>query len=126
MDGSIFTEAWHPSCEHMKRDWSRQARHVTRTERPPKYCFIDFGISRRYDPKDGPPTEYPALGEDKTVPEFQNSYESHDPFPTDVYYLGNLVRQHFIEVGRHILPSLLVFLTHFYTLTYRENRDLDL
>ncbi|KAI0633259.1 kinase-like domain-containing protein [Trametes polyzona] len=34
-----------------------------------------------------------------TVPEFQHSDEPRDPFPTDVYYLGSLIDQDFLQKG---------------------------
>ncbi|KAL1945766.1 hypothetical protein VTO73DRAFT_1768 [Trametes versicolor] len=89
----------HNSCMNIilltdkSRDWKGTAKHSTRTLHPVKYYFIDFGLSRRYDPKDDPPREHPILGGDKSVPGFQNwNGELLDPFPTDIYYLGNLIR----------------------------------
>jgi hypothetical protein len=101
MDGSVVEEPWHPCEPWMKRDYSELLEFSTRTERPPRYFLIDFGISRRYDPKKGPPLEVPIWGGDKTVPEFQNSDDPCDPFPTDVYYIGNMIRQNFIEVRKY-------------------------
>jgi len=34
----------------------------------------------------------------KSVPEFQTSTEPRDPFPTDIYYAGNMIREHFLDV----------------------------
>ena len=98
MDGTMYPDGWHPCLGYKSRGGIADAKHYTRTERPPKYYLIDFGISRRYDPKDGPPMEDPILGGDKTVPEFQTSVAACNPFPTDVYYLGNVVRKDFIQV----------------------------
>ncbi|KAL1945818.1 hypothetical protein VTO73DRAFT_1820 [Trametes versicolor] len=70
-----------------------------------KYYFIDFGLSRRYDPMDGPPREHPIRGGDKSVPEFQPGVwkgELLDPFPTDIYYLGNLIRMDIMKAYRGI------------------------
>lgn len=75
-------------------------RHYSRTERPPRYCFIDYGISSRYT-DDGPHLEYPIKGGDKTAPEHAILVDGFrvrcDPFPTDIYYLGNLIKKHFLE-----------------------------
>ena len=106
MDGSVVTEPWHPCEPWMKRDLSGFLNPYTRTERPPRYFFIDFGLSRRYDPKNGPPLEDPIWGGDKTVPEFRKSNDPCDPFPTDVYYIGNMIRQNFTEVRLHNVDSL--------------------
>ncbi|KZT29105.1 hypothetical protein NEOLEDRAFT_1128667 [Neolentinus lepideus HHB14362 ss-1] len=98
MDGiHLYPGGFHPMNTDVKPDVSGWARHYSRTERPAKYYFVDFGISRRYSPEDGPPREPPILGGDRSVPEFQNSDEPVDPFPTDIYYLGNMIREDFIQ-----------------------------
>jgi hypothetical protein len=38
------------------------------------------------------------MGGDKTAPEHQNGDTPCNPFPTDVYYLGNLVRGYYMKV----------------------------
>jgi hypothetical protein len=90
---------------------NRFARHWTRTERPPKYFLIDFGLSRFYDPKYGPPLDLPVRGIDRTIPEIQGDKynELCNPFATDIYYLGNMIKMEFVEVGVFALiqgPSL--------------------
>lgn len=102
MDGrEMFPDGYCPipSLSDMRLDLKGRAKKHTRTERPPKYYFIDFGISKRYDPEHGPAREVPIWGGDKTVPEFQTSDEPMDPFPTDIYYLGNVIKEHFLQVG---------------------------
>ncbi|KAG2364056.1 kinase-like domain-containing protein [Suillus spraguei] len=106
----IYVEPYHPVKPHMKRDFSGHASHRTRTQRPPKYYIIDFGLSRQYDANDKNPLEYPVLGGDKTVPEFQNNMSIPlNPFPTDVYYLGNIIRERFlnINIGFEFLKPLV-------------------
>lgn len=99
MDPSlIYIDAFHPASPLMKRDFSGYARHKTRTERPPKYILIDFGLSRRYDHSIAEPMEIPIWGADKEVPEFQNSNAPCNPFATDVFYMGNTIRKDFVEV----------------------------
>ncbi|KAJ7162168.1 kinase-like domain-containing protein [Mycena filopes] len=101
MDASpLYSEPVHPFDIRRKRDWSGRISHRSRTERPVKYYITDFGISRRYRAEDLPVLEPPIIGADKSVPEFQvkSKYDDLpdlDPFPTDVYYLGNLIRQDF-------------------------------
>jgi hypothetical protein len=103
----MYPNSFHPIEHSLKRDYSGRARYFTRTQCPPKYYFIDFGISRRYDPKDGPPLEDPIWGGDKTVPEFHKSSDACNPFPTDVYYLGNLIRKDFLQVSELIVIIIL-------------------
>ena len=99
MDPSrLYIDAFHPARTSMKRDFSGSARYKTRAERPPKYFFIDFGLSRRYDDSIVKPLEDPIWGGDKTVPEFQKSNAPCDPFPTDVYYIGNAIKKDLVDV----------------------------
>ncbi|KAJ8487344.1 hypothetical protein ONZ45_g14367 [Pleurotus djamor] len=71
-------------------------KHHTRTLSPVKYYLADFGLSRKYSREDRPPMEDVIVGGDKTVPEFETT-DTCDPFPTDVYTLGNLIRQRYTE-----------------------------
>ncbi|KAJ6629474.1 hypothetical protein B0H10DRAFT_1939855 [Mycena sp. CBHHK59/15] len=94
----IYPIPYHPVSEGMKRDWSGRVWHLTRTQRPVKYYLTDFGISRRYPPDVRAPLEPIIVGGDKTVPEFKRTKDGRlplkcDPFPTDVYYIGNLIRR---------------------------------
>ncbi|KAH0828135.1 hypothetical protein J3R83DRAFT_3810 [Lanmaoa asiatica] len=98
MDASrLYIDPFHPASPLMRRDFSGYARYKTRIERPPKYFLIDFGLSRRYDDSIVKPMEAPIQGGDKEVPEFQNSDAPCDPFPTDVFYIGNAIKKDFVE-----------------------------
>jgi hypothetical protein len=106
MDASdMYPDGFHPVAQDKTRDFSRVAKYYTRTHKPPKYYFVDSGISRRYDPANRPPLEGPIIGGDKSVPEFQGkkALEDSDPFQTDVYYIGNLVRRDFLMVSLVVL-----------------------
>jgi hypothetical protein len=95
----MFPEGWHFIDYDKKRDdVTAEAKYYSRSRCPPKYFLTDFGISRRYNPADGPPLEDPIIGGDKTVPEFQKSVEPCNPFPTDIYYAGNLIREYILQV----------------------------
>jgi hypothetical protein len=109
----LYPIPYHPCETDMRRDFKGRVKHKTRTQRPVKYYLTDFGISRRYEP-DNIPLEVPILGGDKTVPEFQMSDEPRNPFPTDIYYLGNLIREDFLKVSR---SELLV--DHLSSVLYR-------
>ena len=95
----LYPESFHPVEEDLSSDCASVSKHFTRTQRPSKYYFVDFGISRQYDPANAHPREIPIWGGDKEVPEFQNSNEPCDPFPTDVFYIGNAIKKDFILVG---------------------------
>ncbi|KAJ7151754.1 kinase-like domain-containing protein [Mycena crocata] len=98
MDASqIFTKPFHPADWTMKRDFSGRTVPLSRTQHPVKYYITDFGFSTKYKAEDRPPLETPMAGADPTVPEFQqDDAPDCDPFPVDVYYIGNLIRREFI------------------------------
>jgi hypothetical protein len=99
MDGSMFIDGWHPSEPYMSEDFTRAARHRTRTQSPPRYYYIDFGISRKYEASNTNPLEQPIFGGDKGVPEFKEDYgKPWNPFPTDVWYLAHAIQEIFLDV----------------------------
>ena len=114
----LYPIPYHPMRRSRLRDFSDDGwfagdpKHYTRTERPVRYYIIDFGISRRYNPNDGPPLEVPILGGDKSVPEFV-SLEPCNPFPTDIYYLGNMIKKTLLQVRSRSLVSRGQFLKSF-------------
>ncbi|KAI0257697.1 hypothetical protein BC834DRAFT_839665, partial [Gloeopeniophorella convolvens] len=63
------------------RGFLGKAKAFTRTERPPRCYLIDSGLSRKYDPNDGPPLELPVRGGDKTAPEHRNREVPCNPSP---------------------------------------------
>ncbi|KAI0041531.1 hypothetical protein FA95DRAFT_1548641 [Auriscalpium vulgare] len=93
----MYPVPFHPREINRRRDWKGKVPHLTRTQSPPRYLLIDFGLSRIYPPAEGVvPLDLPIRGGDKTVPEHDNETQRCNPFPVDVYYLGNLVRERFI------------------------------
>jgi serine/threonine protein kinase len=97
MDGAhLFPQGFHPQEQDLKLNFKSNAPHYTRTQLPAKYYFIDFGLSRRYDPENRSPSEGIILGGDKSPPEHVGQYVC-DPFPTDIYFVGNLIRRHFLD-----------------------------
>ncbi|KAJ3480767.1 hypothetical protein NLI96_g8118 [Meripilus lineatus] len=89
-----FPEMFHPGFLSRSRDYKSSAKFHTRTARPTKYLFIDFGLSVKFEPGQDHKA-HPLRGGDKTAPEFIRieRKDEYDPFPTDVYYLGNLIRE---------------------------------
>jgi len=106
-----FPEMYHPVAHLYKRNYTpRSPKQYTRTARPTKYYLIDFGISRQYEPNHGPIKERAIVGGDKSLPEFQKSVEPCDPFPTDVYYIGNVIRRDFLGTS-HGLEFMVPLVT---------------
>lgn len=110
---SMYPQGFHPAQTDRSKDWKGKAKHLTRTQAPPRYLLIDFGHARRYDPKDGPPLELPLRGGDKSAPEHSeaNYNTPCDPFPTDVYYLGNFMREELVQVSINSLYLLVSFVS---------------
>jgi hypothetical protein len=102
----MYPEGWHFTHLDYTEDFKPLNSIFTRTERPPKYYWIDFGVSATYD-RSKPTVDAICGGGDKNPPEHQNraTMKTADPFPTDIFYLGNLFQEHFLDVGQHCHPS---------------------
>ncbi|KAG5338565.1 hypothetical protein C0989_007024 [Termitomyces sp. Mn162] len=94
----LFDAPPHPFARYMRRDFSDKASLIaSQTSKPVKYYLIDFDLSKEYPPG-APRLEEPPWGGDRTVPEHLLSDSPPcDPFPVDVYCLGNVIRQYFLD-----------------------------
>ena len=113
----MYPESFHPVAVDRSKDFRKNAKAYSRTRRPPRYLLIDFGLSRQYDPANGPPLDEPLRGGDKSAPEHQDRVTPCNPFPTDIYYMGNLVRLEFFQV----LLSNCIQRSVFFTLNCLRN-----
>ncbi|KAJ3990954.1 hypothetical protein F5050DRAFT_1890410 [Lentinula boryana] len=93
---AMYTRRYHPVCPKKRYDWSGRALHHSRTRCPPRYYFIDFGQSRMYDPSQPRGAEYALKSGGYTPPEGLADTPC-DPFSTDVFFLGNLIRTSFLD-----------------------------
>lgn len=101
---NMYPNLYHPVATYRNWNFKGDAKFYTRTARPTKYYITDFGLSRRYRPGEKDPLEHIIVGGDRTAPEFKNNPSIPiNPFPIDVYYLGNMIRMYFMEVR---VPSL--------------------
>ena len=91
----MYPHGFHPVKMDRSRDFKGRAKRYTRTQRPPRYYLIDFGLSRQYHSRNA--LDAPLRGGDKSAPEHRNATRCN-PFYTDIYYLGNVVQQEFIQV----------------------------
>ncbi|KAJ3846558.1 hypothetical protein EV368DRAFT_88825 [Lentinula lateritia] len=85
-----------PMAPKKRYDWSGRALHFSRTRCPPRYYLIDFGCSRMYDPSQPRPLEY-SLKSGGYIPPEGLADIPCDPFATDVFFLGNLMRTSFLD-----------------------------
>ena len=99
----MYPRGFHPTQMDRSRNFKGRAKRYTRTQRPPRYYLIDFGLSRQYFSRRA--LDLPLRGGDKSAPEHRNATRCN-PFYTDIYYLGNLIREEFIEVGLTMRPIL--------------------
>lgn len=114
MDASpLYESPPHPWDADMRRDWKGEAQASTRTLHPVKYFFIDYGLSRRYTAAECPPSEEIIMGGAKDAPEFLSGQTHADPFPTDVWYLGEMIKSEFFEVTSLCDRVILVELNEF-------------
>lgn len=97
---AMYPGGFHAANQNMTPDYSGLAKHFSRTERPPRYYFIDFGISIRFSPDDSDPrTRVDAWGGGYDhPPENRKENSEYNPFPADVYYMGNIIKHNFTEV----------------------------
>ncbi|KAI9447457.1 hypothetical protein H4582DRAFT_2136910 [Lactarius indigo] len=88
----MYPTGFHPVKRDRDRNFKGKATAYTRTQRPTRYLFIDLGLSRQYPARDI--IDEPLHGGDRTAPEIKSRKWSN-PFHTDVYYIGNLIRGEF-------------------------------
>ncbi|TFK65337.1 hypothetical protein BDN72DRAFT_824638 [Pluteus cervinus] len=94
VDGSpLFDEEPHPIMMWRSRDFSRYLWPYSRTRRPVRYYWIDFGLSYRHHPATGPPSISTLACGDRSIPE-QFTDPPWDPFALDVYCVGNILKDH--------------------------------
>ncbi|KAK0421811.1 hypothetical protein EV421DRAFT_2026377 [Armillaria borealis] len=85
-------DSFHPDQMDLKYDFSSRARYRSRTERPPKYYFIDFDPTNcrlLYLQSRGRQISSEFLADN---PDWTKRRPKHDPSAVDIYYLGNAFR----------------------------------
>ncbi len=95
---SVFPNGFHPCDITKDRGGFHRVKTIPRHKAsgPIRYYFIDFGISRLYKPGD----HHFVVGDDgadRDIPEMSDD-EFYDPFPADVFILGNFFKRYFLPV----------------------------
>ncbi|KAJ7601848.1 hypothetical protein DFH06DRAFT_1311739 [Mycena polygramma] len=104
---------------HRTSDLSARAKGFTRTQRPSKYYWIDYGLSV-LAPADA---LLPYVrGGDKNIPETQQRASVANPFAADVWWMGNLIQEHLMErySGLQCLKPLVASMCQDHSLTVRR------
>lgn len=113
MDGfPLYLDHPHPIEQTLKRDLSAAAKYTSRTIKPVRYYFIDFGFSKQYS-HDQSPLEEPPWGGDHSAPEFAAD-KPCNPFPVDVYCLGNVIRTRFMQVRSLVFMAAMGLTDSYY------------
>lgn len=99
----MYPKGFHATLTDSIPNVSAPAPFITRSAAGGvRYYFTDFGISSHF--ADGKRTRVTGNDcQDKTVPELSDIYP-YDPFPVDIYTLGNLYKMQIIEVRMHFSP----------------------
>lgn len=93
----LFPEGHHPVRMDYASDGILRTSHLNRQDHPVKYYFIDFGLSSHFKPHDIP-LVVGTKGRDKEPPELSDT-DPYNLFPLDMYILGNLYLQEFVQVS---------------------------
>ena len=97
MDGRpLYPQGHHPARLNFSPDGTHEVSPLTRQDHPVKYYFIDFGLSSRFQPGDSF-LVVGTQGRDKEPPELSDTVP-YNPFPLDVFVLGNVYFQEFVQV----------------------------
>lgn len=94
----LFPEGHHPVRMNYTPDAVFPVHHLNRQDHPVKYYFIDFGISSHFSPDDVP-LVVGTKGRDKEPPELSDT-QPYNPFPLDIFILGNVYLQEFVQVSQ--------------------------
>ncbi|TDL26470.1 hypothetical protein BD410DRAFT_715779 [Rickenella mellea] len=103
MDGNLlFPNGFHPLQQMSDPINLRLLQPLRRSDvSSVKYYFIDFGLSTYFEDNDTPRLVLGDVAQDHDVPELSCTVP-YDPFPVDVFTLGNMYKKDFID--KH--PSL--------------------
>ncbi|KAJ7637160.1 hypothetical protein FB45DRAFT_1056375 [Roridomyces roridus] len=90
---NLFPDGLHPIAALC----GRRTRKLTRTQCWPRYYLSDLSLSRQYDPTSGklPFEEFQGPLDMATSPP-EYDYVGCNPFPTDIYLLGDVLKRHFL------------------------------
>jgi len=92
----MYPNSFHPTRKTQNIDGISRAKYISRTKaKSVKYLFIDFGLSRLIRSERDRRMRI-KMGARQLPPEIERG-EEYDPFPVDMYYLGNVYREHLLE-----------------------------
>ena len=114
----LYPRGHHPArsqCDitgHFRAEFIR--RRDVASSQPVKYYFIDFEAAAKYDESVLSPrmSYYYGQGQDDELPELGFS-DPYDPFPVDVFTLGNVYKKRLVKVSVFCSGSLAIHYTDY-------------
>ena len=104
----LYPEGYHPVRQNYTPDGMYTISPLSRTDRPVRYYYIDFGLSVQFAPG-AAPYVVGDVGRDTDVPELSDSVP-YDAFKVDIFALGNLFYKEFYQVSPR--PVIFQFPPH--------------
>ncbi|KAG6830443.1 hypothetical protein H0H92_000746 [Tricholoma furcatifolium] len=94
----LYNHPPHPANSWYRRDFKgRSSKPASRTTRPVKYYLIDYDLSKIYESEEVR-LMVPPWGGTRPVPEHLGpDAPPCDPYPVDIYCLGNVIKQRFMD-----------------------------
>ncbi|KAI9447481.1 hypothetical protein H4582DRAFT_6109 [Lactarius indigo] len=89
-----YPNGFHPAKSVRNWNFGNTTKAYNRTQRPPRYYFVDLCLSCQYPSRDA--MDEPLCGGDDSAPEHRSGQQCN-PFYTDIYYIGNIIRKEFVE-----------------------------
>ncbi|RPD57465.1 kinase-like protein [Lentinus tigrinus ALCF2SS1-7] len=91
----LYPQGHHPVQLNYTPDGMYRISPLSRTDRPVRYYYIDFGLSVQF-PKGASPYVVGDVGRDTDVPELSETVP-YDAFKVDIFALGNLFYKEFYD-----------------------------
>jgi hypothetical protein len=106
MDASaMFPRGFHPLLPYFLPDNPFQsAPRTPRSQVRVSYYFVDYGISSYFPPGHSRKLVTGGDGRDQEVPELSDTIP-YDPFPVDVFIIGNMFRTELFMVRDFLPPA---------------------
>ncbi|KAF8675678.1 Protein kinase domain [Rhizoctonia solani] len=103
---TLYDEPFHPFYQDFSLDRKRQIRaRYLRSQRPVRYYFIDFGYAKWFRDPAQPRVVHGYRARERTPEQLRGN--AYDPFKSDIYQLGALIRRDLIPeypALRFLLP----------------------
>ncbi|PPQ89423.1 hypothetical protein CVT25_002189 [Psilocybe cyanescens] len=94
----LYPKGYHFVRKNKSLNFKGRAQYHTRTQKPAKYYIIGYELARSYKADNKENLEPPVYNLTSPASCFRlDSEDSPDPFATDVFYIGNMIRYYFLD-----------------------------